>query len=65
MSGGEERPAQVNMANDMPEELAALCLEVFENPLDAWQLPHYALGLWAFRAGYRWKWHERPKSWRR
>jgi uncharacterized protein (DUF2384 family) len=34
------------MANDVPEELAALCLDVFENPLGAWKyLTTSAIGL--------------------
>jgi uncharacterized protein (DUF2384 family) len=40
------REAHVNMASDMSEELAVLCLEVFENPLGAWQfLITSAMGL--------------------
>ena len=40
------REAHVNMASDMPEELAVLCLEVFENPLGAWNfLTTSAIGL--------------------
>lgn len=40
------RAAHVSMASNMPEELAALCLGVFENPLGAWgYLTTSAIGL--------------------